>query len=482
MPLASLTQGESGAVAAAHPLAVHAALEIFAEGGNAADAAVAAQAVLCVVLPEACGLGGDGLAIVLGPDGGTEAIHGAGAAPGEPPAPSGPGGTVTVPGVVAAWGRLVGRHGRLDLATDLAPALRAASDGVALPDSTATARLEQRARLVAGGAEGWDLLTTGAGEIWRQPALAAVLDLIAAEGDDAFYRGAPASWSASAVREHGGTLGVKDFERHETRSATPIKLAWNGGRLLVQPPMSQGVLLAIAAHWFERHHIDPAEIDHLGAESIAAAFEARDRVAEGAALLEEPLEVDPERASRRWGARAYLHTAGVATADAEGMVVSSLVSVFDDFGSAVFVPEGGFVLNNRAEGFGAPPNDLRAGALPVHTLAPAVLIDQEGDPVAMATPGADGQVQTLLQILLATRYGGTDLPAAIAAPRWRGEGGRLLIEEGHPGRERLAARGHRLESRPFGDEEFGALVLAGVAQGAVWAAGDHRREVASGAE
>jgi gamma-glutamyltranspeptidase/glutathione hydrolase len=161
--------------------------------------------------------------------------------------------------------------------------------------------------------------------------------------------------------------------------------------------------------------------------------------------------------------------------------VSSLVSVFDDFGSAVFVPEGGFVLNNRAEGFGAPPNDLRSAALPVHTLAPAMRIDPDGEAIAMATPGADGQVQTLLQVLLALRYGGADLPTAIAAPRWRGEGSSLLIEEGHPGRAALEAHGHRLETRPFGDPEFGALVVAGVARGAPWAAGDHRREVASGA-
>ena len=204
------------------------------------------------------------------------------------------------------------------------------------------------------------------------------------------------------------------------------------------------------------------------------------RIAIGRALLDEPLEIDHERASHRWTARSHLHTAGVATADRTGNVVSSLVSIFDEFGSGVFVREGGFVLNNRAEGFTEAPNDLRPGALPVHTLAPALRVDHDGRVSALATPGADGQVQTLLQVLLSMRFDRPDIVAALERPRWRGEHDDLLIERGHPAAEDLELRGHRLKVVDLGDPRFGGVVAAGIDEDGPWAAGDMRREVATG--
>ncbi len=99
--------------------------------------------------------------------------------------------------------------------------------------------------------------------------------------------------------------------------------------------------------------------DHVAIELTQAAFAHRSDVVLGEELLERVLQVDLEKASLRGGPRAYLHTAGVATSDADGRVVSSLVSVFDDFGSCVFVPELGITLNNRAGGFTTGANALR---------------------------------------------------------------------------------------------------------------------------
>jgi gamma-glutamyltranspeptidase/glutathione hydrolase len=161
------------------------------------------------------------------------------------------------------------------------------------------------------------------------------------------------------------------------------------------------------------------------------------------------------------------------------MVISSLVSVFDDFGSCVFVPELGITLNNRAGGFTAGANAAAPGKRPVHTLAPALLSSPEGT-LALATPGADGQVQTLLQVLLGLECDGLDLAAAIARPRWRSENGMLLIEERHPCREALAALGHRIVSCPDGDVRFGAVVSAGFIHGEPVGAADWRRETAVG--
>jgi gamma-glutamyltranspeptidase/glutathione hydrolase len=155
------------------------------------------------------------------------------------------------------------------------------------------------------------------------------------------------------------------------------------------------------------------------------------------------------------------------------------VSLFDDFGSGTFVPEGGFVLNNRAAGFTDPPNHYRPGARPVHTLSP-ILVERAGAATALATPGADGQVQTLLQVLVGTTLGGLDLPAALARPRWRSEEGRLLAETSLGSADRLASLGHDVHVLPNGADQFGAVVAAGIEDGIPFAVSDHRREAWAG--
>jgi gamma-glutamyltranspeptidase/glutathione hydrolase len=241
----------------------------------------------------------------------------------------------------------------------------------------------------------------------------------------------------------------------------------------------------MALQWWEQQAaagrpVRPQDLDHVAVELTASVFGSRDRcAADGEALLGVPLEVDRDRASGRAGPRPYLHTTGVAVADGDGTVVSSLVSVFDDFGSCTYVPEGGFVLNDRAGGFTGPPNEHGPGRRPVHTLAP-VLLEHEGTVTALATPGADGQVQTLLQVLCRLRDGAV-LADAVAAPRWRSEDGRLLVERSHPAAPALAGRGHELSVLDDGDERLGAVVTATAGPGGPSAVGDWRREVATAA-
>ena len=177
------------------------------------------------------------------------------------------------------------------------------------------------------------------------------------------------------------------------------------------------------------------------------------------------------------------HTAAVATADADGLVVSMLVSVFHEFGSGVLVPEGGFLLNNRLSGLlvdgrspdGAPPPGLRPG----HTLSP-MLLELDGRRLAIATPGADGQVQTLVQLTRALVDAGAGIAEALHAPRWRSVKGRLAVEASFEKDvlAALAARGHDVAPRPDGDMLFGAAAVTGVADGggAVLCAADPRRE------
>ncbi len=476
--------GSRGAVAAAHPMAVAAGTSALAQGGTAVDAAIAAQAVVCVLMPQAGGLGGDLLALVHQSDGGVHAVNGCGRSPATATAAASDGGaSVTVPGLLDGWAETHRGFGRLPWDVVLAPAVRLAADGFPVEASLARAVAAQRPRLVRGGAGGWPLLTLSPGDRWRQPELAALLRAFGRSGRDALHAGPVADAVVAAVRRSGGRLTADDLAAHRTEVGAPIAVDWNGGRLHVQPPSSQGVLLAMAARWLQRTGpaARAADLDHLLVEVTEAVFAHRDDCHAGAALLDRPLTVDPERSGRRGGPRAYLHTAGVATADATGQVVSSLISVFDDFGSGVFVPEAGLVLNNRAGGFTAGANAFGPGRYPVHTLAPALVTDGSGGVLALATPGADGQVQTLVQILAHRRYDGLGLAAAIAAPRWRSQDADLLVEDDHPARDALARRGHRVRPRPPGDDVFGAVVAAGNASSGPFAAADWRRRVRAGA-
>jgi len=478
-----VVDGVRGAISAAHPLAVSAGARAFDLGGTAADAMIAAQAVLTVVAPDACGLGGDMLALVHASGGEVIAVNGTGAAPlayvGE--ALEGAN-AITVPGIVDAWAQTHARFGRLPLADLFAPAIRLAEEGFHVSTNLAAALVAQRPRLIAGGAEGWPLFDRKTGDVVRLPALAALLRRIAAEGAGAFYQGAIPLAVEQAVAARGGRLGQADFAAHDTVVRAPNGCDWAGLRLYTQPPATQGILLNMSLAALERAApVAGIAADHAGIELTEAAFAYRARAGEGESLLAEALEFDPDRALHRGGPRAYLHTAGVACADAEGMVVSSLVSVFDDFGSAVYVPEGGFTLNNRAAGFGPAPNDPAPGKRPIHTLAPALLTGLDGSIWAMATPGADGQVQTLLQVLQKARVEGADLAIAVAAPRWRSENGAVLIEAGHPQAEALKTLDHDIRVLPAGDTRFGAVVAAGLQGGIPHALADWRRLTSAGA-
>ncbi len=470
-------KGSLGAVATAHPVATAIGVDILSQGGNAVDAAVAAQAALCVLLPNASGLGGDGLSIVRSAEGKFTTYLGAGKSSAAHPRDiSAPGATVTVPGVVDAWEQLARRHGRMPLKMLLAPSIRLARDGIVIERQLLRAVDEQRERLCRGSTDRWQLCNMNDGDVFRQPLLSSVLEAIGNDGADAFYQGSLAHAIAAAAREAGGAMEVEDLEQHRTVVSEPLDLDWQGLVVRTMPPPSQAILLLLALQWLDL--VQPTRtVDsvHTMIEVLKNAFELRERAREGKALLQlHAPAVDPARASKLPGARPYLHTAGVATSDVRGNVVSSLVSLFDDFGSAVYVPEGGFVLNDRAEGFTGPPNEWTTSKRPIHTLSPVIVETLKG-PFALATPGADGQIQTLLQVLVALQNEG-ELDDAISRPRWRSENGYLMVEASFPTLDGLSRLGHNLRAIPDGDDRFGAVVSAGLENGEPFAVADHRRQ------
>lgn len=487
-------QGAGGAAATGHPLATGAALEAFAAGGGAVDAAVAAAYALCVVLPESCGLGGDALFLVREPAGTVRAYNGTGSAPAgfRGTVPGDGAGTATVPGLVAALHAAHAQHGAVPMPALLAPAVRLAADGFPAGAPLVDAAGRQRHRL-ARRAGDWEVpfATIEPGQLVRQLALAETIEQIGREGPRAFYSGPLAAAIAAACRADGAAMAEADLAAHATVESEPVSIGFHGATVHAQPPVTQAILALMALRRLEPiRDADRAVRSHAAVEALQAAFQHRDRIsAPGAAeaLLAIDLDIDLERARRLGGPTVQSHTTAIATADARGTVVSMVISVFDEFGSSALVPEGGFFLNNRMQSFSADPASPNApgpGKRPVHTLCP-MLVEGPSGVLALSTPGADGQVQTLVQIIDALLVEGVGLTAALDRRRWRATDQRLVVEDGLDAEvaDGLAARGHDLDWRPAGDRAFGAAVAAGIdaRHGGVLAAADLRREAWAGA-
>ena len=295
-----------GAVSAAHPLAVAAGQEILIGGGSAADAAIAAQAVLCVIMPDACGLGGDMLALVHVPGSALQAINGTGSAPLRLRQVADDGAnSITVPGIVDAWCALSRRYGKVPLARALEPAVRLARAGTQVSGALASTLARHRARLSRGGAASWVLFDAPAGSLIPQLELGALLERLGRDGRAAFYQGDAAGHMAQAVAALGGALDEGDLAKHETVLAAPVETQWDELTLSTQPPMAQGILLNMSVQALSRLGHRAATADHIAVELTNAAFAYRDDVGKGAALLAHELPIDPERASNRGGPRAY---------------------------------------------------------------------------------------------------------------------------------------------------------------------------------
>ncbi|MBM3680518.1 MAG: gamma-glutamyltransferase [Actinobacteria bacterium] len=491
-------EGQHLAVSCGHPLAVQAGLRVGAAGGNAIDAAAAAAAALTVILPDACGLGGDLLCIVRRADGSVTAINGVGRSPAASthPLPDDGARVAAVPGFVAGVCDLIAAGGRLSRAEVLAPALELAEQGVAVTRDTAEALVDNAARLTRGGADvsPWVAARpSGVGAIVRLPETAVTLRGIIERGPEAFYAGPMAAAIVAAVAREDGVMSLDDLAGHESVIREPVPVDYRGVTVLAQPPSSQAMLLTMALRRLaaEAPSDGSAAAQHRAVEAIAGAFAYRDRITQNGADRElmELADAIPigERASRADHAKGYNHTTSVTTADREGNVVSMLISVFDSFGCATWVPGGGFFLNDRLLSFSRDPespNAAAGGKRPVHTLSPAMVVDGRRI-VGISTPSADGQVQALLQVLLAHLDEGAEIGDACDRPRWRVVGDLLRVEEDvEPDLAAgLAALGHEVMPAPVGDSLFGSVCAseADLDSGLVSCWADPRRESWAGA-
>lgn len=497
-------------VATSHPLAAQAGLRMLAQGGNAADAAIAAAAMLAIVEPVSNGLGSDAFAIAW--DGQQlHGLNGSGRSPqgwtrdyfanklGLQAMPFRGINSVTVPGAVGAWAALSQRLGRLPFAQLLQPAIDIAERGYAVPVvvqhkwAASVAELQNQPGF-AGNFLPWGRAPK-VGELFCFPAAARALRAIAASGGEAFYRGEIAAAMASFAQAHGGVLSQADLAAYQAEWVQPLSQNYRGYTVFELPPNGQGIAALMALGMLEhfdlaRLPLDSAASAHLQIEAMKLAFADTYRyVAEPAAMQVTPAQMlapdylaerakclDPKRAQHfAAGNPVRGGTVYLSTADEQGMMVSFIQSNYHGFGSGCVEPQFGISLQNRGHGFNleaGSANCVGPGKRPFHTIIPAFLC-RDGQPLmSFGVMGANMQPQGHVQTLVRMLDYGQSPQAACDAPRWRfNQGLSLNVEAAMAGNtvQALQALGHQIEVLHDSYQDFGSGQF-------IWRLGDPGRE------
>jgi gamma-glutamyltranspeptidase/glutathione hydrolase len=409
-----------GMVATSQPLATRVGLHMLEHGGNAADAALAAAAVLCVTEPMSTGIGGDCFALVWR-DGGIEGLDSAGPAPrlADPVTPvelHGPR-SVTVPGAVAGWAALAERCGLLGLDACLVAAIEIAERGFAIAPRTA------ESWRVHGGPDELGP-PPRVGDIVRFPELGATLRRIASDGPDAFYCGPVAEAIVGA-----SWLDEDDLAGFAPRWVEPLRLSYRGTEVAELPPPTQGVVALEALGLLERS--SPSLASRIRCARLALE-DGLAHVRDGADVSEL---IDPGYLDRRRrGEEAPVAepsggTVYLCAVDENRMAVSFVQSLFEAFGSRIVVPGTGVLLQNRGACFSVS-GAVEPGRRPYHTIIPGMLV--RGDELLgpFGVMGGFIQAQAHMQFVSALVDDGLDPQAALDRPRFRVERDVVRLEEG----------------------------------------------------
>jgi len=530
-----MTRSESIArdamAATSHPLATQIALDILRKGGNAVDAAIAANAALGLMEPMSCGLGGDLFAIVwINRDRRLYGLNASGRAPagltlqdlrsrGLKSIPERGPLSVSVPGAVDGWFELHSRFGKLPMSEILNPTIRYARDG--FPVSPVIAgywqggvRLgelypEFAAVFLPGGRP------PAAGEIFRNPALALSLESIGREGRDVFYRGELARQMEGYFRKSGTFLRYEDLAKHTSTWVDPVSTNYRGYDVWELPPNGQGIAVLQMLNLLEpldlrsMGHNSARYLHHL-VEAKKIAFEDRAKFYADPEFNRIPVEyliskeyaeergkqLDPRRAARKISAGDPIARHGdtiyLTVADSDRNMVSLIQSNFMGFGSGLVLEELGFCLQNRGSLFTLEEgqfNTYSPGKRPFHTIIPA-FITKDGKPyLSFGVMGGDMQPQGHVQIICNLIDFGMSLQAAGDAPRFQHlgsstptgegmvEGGTLTLESGvlEEVRRELRGMGHQIVYEPGGYGGYQAILYDAV-NDVYWGATESRKD------
>ena len=500
----------NGMVATSQPLATQVGLQVLKDGGNAIDAAIAANAAIGLMEPTGNGIGGDFFAIIWDAD--SEQLYGYNGSGRSPMSlsldwfidngyesipPHGPL-PVSVPGTVDGWFALHERFGNMAMGEVLAPAISYARDG--FPVSEVIAYYWNRSVPILSEFPGFteqftiDGRAPREGEIWRNPNLANTLQTLAEDGRDAFYKGDIARTIGDYIAENGGFLNYDDMAAHEGEWVQPVSSNYRGVEVWELPPNGQGIAALQILNILEgfdmaSYGFGSPEHVHLFTEAKKLAFEDRARfyadpdfadidvdwlISKDYAAERRQL-IDMERAARAVepGTRALDDgdTIYLTTADKDGNMVSLIQSNYRGMGSGMTPPGLGFILQDRGEMFvlkEGHPNSFEPGKRPFTTIIPA-FITRDGEPwISFGLMGGGMQPQGHAQIVMNIVDFGMGLQEAGDAARihHRGtteptgqnlqmtDGGILNLESGfsYDTVRSLMGKGHRIQHSlgPFG--------------------------------
>ena len=420
-------------------------------GGNAVDAVIAMAFATGVLMPDMAGLGGEAFVLYHAANRDITAYLGSGRLPQGfdgsrlPPSltlPLHQGASISVPGAVDLYWRLHQSGGRLPWADVVGPAYRLADEGFPV-DSRLAASLHDMAGLQNQAPSCQHIFFPDGhplkeGMLLRQPELAKTLNIIKEQGRDGFYRGDLAHYMVEAAAKSGGFLDYSDLNAQETEITTPLSFSFGPYTIYQTPPPSQGIVmleaLAILGSNFPPDwRRDGAKV-HQVIEALRWAFyDRREYLGDPPWHHFDPYQLLTEewinkrragigyRASRIATALTHGDTTSFVAADAQGHVVSFIHSLGLPFGSHVYVPQGGFFLNNRAgrsfNRITGHPNQAIPGKRPMHTLNTFLVARDDHFYLAGNTPGGDGQPQWNLTILLDLLQAQCLPHEAVSAPR-----------------------------------------------------------------
>jgi len=507
VPGRSAAMAANGMAATSHPRATLTALDVLRSGGNAADAAIAAVAMQCVVEPQSTGIGGDCFVLYSRQGALPLALNGSGRAPAK--------GTVewyvehgigeiavqtphavTVPGAVDAWCMFNRALGTRPLAELLEPAARAAEDGYVVTPRVAADWQRNQAKLrdpvtaalfLPGGHP------PAAGDKMTNPPLAATLRRIGREGREAFYAGTVMQDVLSRLKSLGGLHGEADFAVQRSNWVEPISASYRGYEVYECPPNGQGmaalmILRTLAGYALDGASFSEADRLHLLAEASKAAYWVRDHFicdpehvpvdVEGflsearAERTRRAIRLDCALPGSRWAEIEHKDTVYLCVVDRDGNACSFINSLFSSFGTGILAPQSGVLLHNRGTGFRTipgHPNAIAPRKRPFHTIIPGMLVKDGRSVMPFGVMGGQYQAVGHAHFIHRMLDRGMDPQEAAEQPRILPLRGVLQVERAVPEPivVDLAERGHTIEMQevPLGgcqaiwiDHQRGVLI------------------------
>jgi gamma-glutamyltranspeptidase/glutathione hydrolase len=528
LPFASRSEviAENGMAATSHPLATQTAIEVLQQGGNAIDAAIAANAVLGLVEPTGCGIGGDLFAIVW--DAKTQQLYGLNSSGPSPqgmtidfvkdqglemipaygPLP------VTVPGAVAGWTALHKKFGRKNFKSLFSSAINYAENGFPVTELIAyyLDGSSKRFKDYPNFADVWmkNGATPRKGEIFKNPALANTYKQIANTYGEAFYRGDIAENMATFIQEQGGLLSVEDLANFIPEWIDPVSTNYRGYDVWELPPNGQGIAALQILNILENYDISSMQLDsaqyvHLFTEAKKLAFEDRAYYYADPNFADIPTStlisksyaqerlklIDPKQAKDSYNAGLENgDTIYLTVADKDGNMISLIQSNYRGMGSGMVPKNTGFMLQDRGEMFSLDPdhkNSLVGGKRPFHTIIPAFITKNDEPFISFGLMGGAMQPQGHAQIVINLIDFGMNLQEAGDAPRIRHAGssqptGEIMLDGGYISlengfsqstRDQLLKMGHKLQ---YDKGSFGGYQAIMLKDGVYFGASESRKD------